>query len=912
MVVKCDESAPKFRADSPKYRFRGVNWLKSLLLSTAGAVLLAAVAPDRAPAADVEITSNTTTVDLDTFVGTTARVFPGVTVSDSIIATTQAWDVTNDGTVNGSNAISLRQGGSVTNTLGASVTGSLSAIVLGTSGAGGGPGVVDNFGTITGGIGEGVTLFDGGSVTNRAGATISTSTGLNAVSVGQGTSRTVTNSGLISSTRTTGFSTGVLMQGGAATLANTSSGQIYGDYNGVFTSGSAPLTLTNAGSITARRGPAIEATGGGTFNNTGTIESASDGILFRAAGTITNSGRIGSTGAGRAIAFTGAGAHTLNLDTGSILNGNVQGGTGTDNLVLMGTGSETIGKFLSFETLAMQGSNWTLSGTGAFITSAQVLTGTLNVNGVLTSPTISIASGGTLGGTGTIAGAVTNNGNIAPGNSIGTLNITGNYTQATGSIYTVEVDTTPASDLINVTGTAAIQGGTTVNVLAAPGFYTLGQRYTILTALSVTGAYSSLTDNAPFVDFALAYDPSNVYLDVIRSSVGFQQIAQTPNQRAAATGAENLGVGNPIFDSIVVLDTANALRAFDQISGEIHASALGVMLDESRFIRDAALSRLREPWDATPLPESGIAAAELAFADDTLSQALADAGTRRAPATRGVVYNTWGHAFGGFGRTDGDGNAAALTRRASGVIAGIDATFGDAWRLGAASGYHRTSLQVDDRSSSGTIDTYHLAGYTGTQWGPWRLRLGGAFSWHEMSTTRQVSFPGFSDTTNASYRAHSGQAFGEVGYDARLGTIAMEPFAGLAYTNLDTGAFTESGGAAALTSTGGHQDATFSTLGIRAALPLSAPGTMPITMRATLGWRHAFGEVTPTSTLAFKSGGGTSFEIAGVPIARDALLAQAGLDVALARGTTLGLGYDGQIGSTFQDHSIKGRLRVTF
>jgi len=162
-----------------------------------GTLLAAAGA---AEAADVEITSDTATVNLDTYTGSTARIAPGVTVANNVTATLQAWGVTNEGTINGGNAVSLRQGGSVTNTASGRINSTLSGIVIGTSGAGGGAGVVENFGTIAGGIGEGVTLFDGGQVINGTGATISTATGLNAVSIGQGASRSVVNNGTISAT----------------------------------------------------------------------------------------------------------------------------------------------------------------------------------------------------------------------------------------------------------------------------------------------------------------------------------------------------------------------------------------------------------------------------------------------------------------------------------------------------------------------------------------------------------------------------------------------------------------------------------------------------------------------------------------------------------------------------------------
>ena len=59
--------------------------------------------------------------------------------------------------------------------------------------------------------------------------------------------------------------------------------------------------------------------------------------------------------------------------------------------------------------------------------------------------------------------------------------------QAAGSTYQVEVNAAGQGDRINVTGTAAIQGGT-VQVLAQPGSYANSTTYTILRA---TGGVSA-------------------------------------------------------------------------------------------------------------------------------------------------------------------------------------------------------------------------------------------------------------------------------------------------------------------------------------------------------------------------------------------------------------------------------------
>ena len=91
-----------------------------------------------------------------------------------------------------------------------------------------------------------------------------------------------------------------------------------------------------------------------------------------------------------------------------------------------------------------------------------------------------------------ITGTVNTQGIIAPGNSIGTITVSGSFVQAAGSTYQVEVNAAGQGDRINVTGapgTAIINGGT-VQVVARPGSYANSTTYTILNATGGrTGTY---------------------------------------------------------------------------------------------------------------------------------------------------------------------------------------------------------------------------------------------------------------------------------------------------------------------------------------------------------------------------------------------------------------------------------------
>jgi outer membrane autotransporter protein len=222
-------------------------------------------------------------------------------------------------------------------------------------------------------------------------------------------------------------------------------------------------------------------------------------------------------------------------------------------------------------------------------------------------------------------------------------------------------------------------------------------------------------------------------------------------------------------------------------------------------------------------------------------------------------------------------------------------------------------VAVEDRASSADIATYQAAIYGGTVEGPLMLRGGLAYGASEVSTQRNVSIgQGFVGAINefneAQYGASTAQAFGEVGYRLEVGSATFEPFAGLTYVNASTDGFSESGALTGLTAEAQGVEQTYASLGIRAKGEFEL-GEMTAALHGSLAWRHAFGDDVPTATLALE---GEEFTVAGVPAGADAALVEAGFDLGLTEGATLGVSYSGVITETSADQSVKGVLSVKF
>jgi outer membrane autotransporter protein len=99
--------------------------------------------------------------------------------------------------------------------------------------------------------------------------------------------------------------------------------------------------------------------------------------------------------------------------------------------------------------------------------------------------------------------------------------------------------------------------------------------------------------------------------------------------------------------------------------------------------------------------------------------------------------------------------------------------------------------------------------------------------------------------------------------------------------------------------------------GLRATSQCGSIASGPFTARGTVGWRHAVGNVRPSSAFTFANGG-TSFQVSGVPIARDGAVLEAGIDANLAKRLTRGLTYSGQDGSGVRGDAILGNIPWKF
>ncbi len=275
----------------------------------------------------------------------------------------------------------------------------------------------------------------------------------------------VTNSGNIE-----GANVGIVTTG-TAEITNLAGGQITGADGVRMTSDTG--YLVNYGSITGTLGPGVRIHSG-VITNYGIISGASGGIgaSYAEDVTIINSGSvIGGI-------FFGAGNDSFDLLDGGFVEGNVDGGADVDAMTSMGD-TEVRGAITNFETLVVTDGRFRLRDGISVIDQTTVGDGGVFRLDARLIGSIDVNIGGELQGNGIAEGPVMNAGLVAPGSSIGTLTIDGDFTQMPTGALEAEFSSL-AADQLDITGTANLNGTLEILLQADSVGSLEGKTFTIL------------------------------------------------------------------------------------------------------------------------------------------------------------------------------------------------------------------------------------------------------------------------------------------------------------------------------------------------------------------------------------------------------------------------------------------------
>ncbi|MCL4501856.1 MAG: hypothetical protein M1438_08360, partial [Deltaproteobacteria bacterium] len=444
---------------------------------------------------------------------------------------------------------------------------------------------------------------------------------------------------------------------------------------------------------------------GGTFNQTGGSLNAQsfNQLGGEVQGSLENEGTFN---------------YTSGLFSGRLLN------YGSINLGADFTAGNGLANYTSFSI--DPGRTVTLNGSGLDNQGSLMVNGTLAGGGPLLNNT-----GGILSGSGTIRGNFTNRGTVSPGNSPGTLNVVGSYTQTASGTLVAEIASPTNYDRINVTGTANLDG--TVKPVLLGGYVPRGnQTFTVVSVSGgVSGTFATIADRfiSPTLAWQARYSPYAVDLRVARDYAN-PGLHLTPNQQAVGNMLNGLadnatGDLNYVMDTIDSLSTASQVAgAFQQISADKAASLTTLGFAGANLFRQGLANRITNLRYGSmagaggsggpggfSLSGSRLDGLMLAYNSSSLAGLLT--AKKKAPAGTSLgLYLDPGLILGGQKSSI---NQTGFNFTIAGFTAGADYRLRDDLLVGLATGYGHTGSALHGSGGGVESHTWPLTAYAGSR-----------------------------------------------------------------------------------------------------------------------------------------------------------------------------------------------------
>lgn len=364
--------------------------------------------------------------------------------------------------------------------------------------------------------------------------------------------------------------------------------------------------------------------------------------------------------------------------------------------------------------------------------------------------------------------------------------------------------------------------------------------------------------------------------------------ADTVNNRSVANA---IGPGSDNYEHIVakgwtIQDRAALNEFFRKSNNEIGASTTSALINYTMRTATGIIGHSRDGWIWNAAQHAASASSNSGYA--ALNR------VSRGP-------RIWASLDGHYSKGRDNKDTFKGKTRSYGVSVGMDKVWGD-WMLGGGFRYGDGRLKVDALDSRADFDSYSFSVYGGRrfQFNPGALILtaGYSFGFHDIDSRRR-DVAGGSYKSDYDGKSHTVFLDGEFSF-ATCGAWKLAPFANAIWNAYRNDSYTEkrSGGVTdALHVAARTQTNLTTTLGVRSEANL----TPCLYVDAQVGWRHTYGNLTPSNRTNFV-GQNNRFSVIGNSLARDEAVYGAGIGYKIGERAVIRASYDGSWGDKTYSH----------
>ncbi|AWH89205.1 autotransporter outer membrane beta-barrel domain-containing protein [Limnobaculum parvum] len=502
--------------------------------------------------------------------------------------------------------------------------------------------------------------------------------------------------------------------------------------------------------------------------------------------------------------------------------------------------------------------------------------GQTSLNGTHQVYSVNVASGAKLGGNSQYTlnnnGLFSNHGIIAPGNSMGRIDIQGNYQQGQNGQLLLEISSDGSSDIFTVSGTADLNGQLTF----APqvGWYPSGwtqDTHDMLVFGSTTGEFSEANSQFESSTLRLQITPqgNGLYqLTMLRDNNAYSQYALDDNARRAGRALDQI-VANaqadlqPLFSSLDFANSDAIANTLSQLSPANYSAMFASSLNREQQITDIISTRNTSASD------------------------------RSEPGPRAFAI-----PFGGGFWQNRQDNSVGYNASSYGIIFGAekpsetepDWTFGF---HGAVSG--QTVKVKSPENGTGKTTAFNLGLHTRYAQDPMSgiyLFGNGRIGIEDGSMDHSVRIGNYHTNNQSDWTGLSGSLMAGGGYNwALTSELSAGPVAALNYTVLSRPSISENGcGSACLELDSQTFNSLRSSIGVGSTLDLSKATGQGVKAGLRLIWNHEYLDTDLVQNANFSGYDNVSFSSKNRITGRDSLGVQGDLGYQINKNVTVSIG----------------------